>query len=368
MRSFLTSRPCPIREGGIIGNVPGLGKGTETASGGARHVGRDAGHIGRVTTNSAIRSSTRLASESGRSVQRRAGPVGQLPRAVAGVLHRLARQDQVADPLDLVRVPALQQRPQQRPVLARGGAQEVDHGERHLPLLDVDAQCFADRLGVADDVEDVVLDLERGAQGQAVGFHPLDQDIVGPGELRAEQAAGGAQDGGLAGDDLEVRLLAQVEVVAVVDLQQLALAHAVGGAANDPAGELRVEAGAEVEAVADEVIAQHHRRLVAAEVVDCRALAAQLGFVEHVVVDERGHVDHLDDGRQHGVGARPASPQALPVSSTSMGRSILPRNRLTCLTRVLTQASRWPARSRTAFRRPRAAGRHIRSGWPRRCS
>jgi hypothetical protein len=60
--------------------------------------------------------------------------------------------------------------------------------------------------------------------------------------------------------------------------------------------------------VADEVVAEHHRRLVAAEVVDRGALAPQLRLVEHVVVDERGHVDHLDDGgeRDVGVGEPPA--------------------------------------------------------------
>lgn len=52
-------------------------------------------------------------------------------------------------------------------------------------------------------------------------------------------------------------------------------------------------------AVADEIIAQHHGRLVAAKVVDRRAVAAQLGLVQDVIVDERRHVDHLHHCRQH---------------------------------------------------------------------
>ena len=87
--------------------------------------------------------------------------------------------------------------------------------------------------------------------------------------------------------------------------------------------------------MADQVVAQQHGRLVAAEVVDRRALAAKLGLVEHVVVHERGHVDHLDDGGEHVCGSV-IPPQALPLSSSSVGRSILPRKRLTCLTSVLT--------------------------------
>jgi hypothetical protein len=46
----------------------------------------------------------------------------------------------------------------------------VDHRQRHLALFDVDAQRFADRGRVADDVEDVVLDLERGAEREAVSL------------------------------------------------------------------------------------------------------------------------------------------------------------------------------------------------------
>ena len=86
-----------------------------------------------------------------------------------------------------------------------------------------------------------------------------------------------------------------------MDLEKLALADLVGRAADDARGKLGIEAGTEMEAVADEVIAEEHRRLVPAEVVDGGPLAAKLGFVQHVVVNERGHVDHLDDGRQNDV-------------------------------------------------------------------
>ena len=68
--------------------------------------------------------------------------------------------------------------------------------------------------------------------------------------------------------------------------------------------------------MADQIIAQQHGGLVAAEVIDGRALAAKLGLVEHVVVHERRHVHHLDDGRDSVMCASVSSPQALPASST----------------------------------------------------
>ena len=104
------------------------------------------------------------------------------------------------------------------------------------------------------------------------------------------------------GDDAEISLLIEIEVVSVVDLQQLAGADFVCRAADDSGGELGIEAGAEVEAVADEVIAQEDGGFVAAKMVDGRAFSAELGFVEDVIVDEGGHVDHFDDGGQDDVG------------------------------------------------------------------
>jgi hypothetical protein len=57
-----------------------------------------------------------------------------------------------------------------------------------------------------------------------------------------------------------------------------------------------------MEAVADEIVAEQDGGFVAAQVVDGRPLAAQLGFVENVVVNERGHVNHLDDGAEDDMG------------------------------------------------------------------
>jgi hypothetical protein len=59
-------------------------------------------------------------------------------------------------------------------MLRRGGLQEMNHRERHLLLLDVDPERFPDRPRVADDVEDVVLNLKGYAQRQAVCFQRCD--------------------------------------------------------------------------------------------------------------------------------------------------------------------------------------------------
>src|SRR5690606_11357866 len=108
--------------------------------------------------------------------------------------------------------------------------------------------------------------------------------------------------GGLGADDVEVRRLVELPVVPVVQLQQFALADGVGRGGNLAADLRQVQRRAQVVRVGNQVVAQHHGRLVAAEAVDGSAAAAEVGLVEDVVVDQRGHVDHLDDGGDDAVG------------------------------------------------------------------
>jgi hypothetical protein len=67
-----------------------------------------------------------------------------------------------------------------------------------------------------------------------------------------------------------------------------------------------------MEGVRDQVVAEHHGHLVAAQAVHGEALAAHLRVVEHVVVHERRHVDHLAGGRDHHV-PLPDRPEGLPA-------------------------------------------------------
>ena len=183
-------------------------------------------YIGRDTTNSAIVSSARRAAVSGRS-----------SRALRALSTRWRARSRAycSDLLGRIRlrirsalsgVGAGQQRAEQRLVLLRGRPQEVDQRQGHLPLLGVDAERLADGPDVADEVEDVVLDLERRARSTGRSIRAAcDLRLVRPGEPRPQLAAGRAQAGGLAVDDLDVGLLVEVEVVAVVDLEQFALAN-----------------------------------------------------------------------------------------------------------------------------------------------
>ena len=99
-------------------------------------------------------------------------------------------------------------------------------------------------------------------------------------------------------DYVEILRLAQIEVAALEHLTQFALANAVGGRADHPAGADIVQRAGEMEGVREQIIAEQHAGLHAPDGVDRGHPATYAGIVEHVVVDQRGRVDHLDHGPQ----------------------------------------------------------------------
>ena len=277
---------------------------------------------------------------------------------VAGVLDRLARQDQVADPLDLVRRRGSASSDRSSARCSRGAVRRKwIIGSVIFPFSTSMPSVLPTVRGVADDVEDVVLDLERVPSDR-----PYSSSCARPASRsrrRTWRRAGSRWRTGWRSCGVMIsryvsssrsRLL-RLSIWSSSPSQTWLVVRAISAA-----GELRVEAGAQVVAVADQVVAEQHGRLVAAEVVDRRALAAQLGLVQHVVVHERGHVDHLDDGRDRRRARRSARRTALPASSTQRRPEHLPAEAADVLDqRVDARRGRWPAPRETAARPPRAA-------------
>ncbi len=177
----------------------------------------------------------------------------------------------------------------------------MQHRQRDLAVLDVVADALAhDRL-LAHEVEAVVDDLE----GQADRVAELGQQrarLVAPaGVARAEFAGRAVEHGGLGARDALVGLLGHLEVVAQRRLLDLPHADAARGLGEHAARQARGEVGREREGARVEEVAQQHRGLVVPALVDAGHAPAHLGAVEHVVVDQRGEVDQLDDRRDRGV-------------------------------------------------------------------
>src|SRR5262245_6477584 len=105
---------------------------------------------------------------------------------------------------------------------------EMNDRQGQLPLLDIDPKCFADGVGLANDVEDVILNLEGSPHRQTEQFKTGDQVLARAGISSTEGAAACAQYSRLEGDDLQVGFLVQIELVPVLDLEQLTFADLVG--------------------------------------------------------------------------------------------------------------------------------------------
>ena len=83
-----------------------------------------------------------------------------------------------------------------------------------------------------------------------------------------------------------------------MELNQLAFAERIGHPA-DSLGQIRVaDRRRQMEGVRDEVVAQHHRRLVVIQPIDRLAASSLVRFVKDVVMNQRGHVDHLEHRRE----------------------------------------------------------------------
>ncbi len=229
------------------------------------------------------------------------GLLDELLCAGVGVVEGVGVEDDVADAVGAVGgwvgvVGGVEQVEEGLAGLGVGGGESVDEWECKFAFVQVTAKGFADGVFGAGDVEYVVDDLVGESEFFAVGVEGVDGLCGCVVDHCAEFAAGAAKAGGFEADNLEVGVFVEVEVCAVVELEELALADGVGGVGECSAASGLVEAGAEVVCVADEVVAEHDGGFVAAEVVDGCAASSDVCVVEDVVVDEGGHVDHFGDG------------------------------------------------------------------------
>ena len=176
-------------------------------------------------------------------------------------------------------------------------------GHSALALGDVAPEVLALRLGVADEVEQVVLELEGEAGGHAEGAQGLDLPLACAGADRAhdERDRGGVV-GRLVGRHVQVVVHGDVPA-AVADPAQVERL-ALEGAALHP-HQLVDEPQAHVRAqrlVVEDGLGRHDEGKVAhvgsdadaVAHVQARHAAPELALVGDVVVDERGALERLD--------------------------------------------------------------------------
>ena len=113
-----------------------------------------------------------------------------------------------------------------------------------------------------------------------------------------EPARGGHEFGSFAFDDVHVVGFGQQPVACLEVLLQFAFAHFAGGFGHLE-GDLRItHTGGKNKSVAEEIITQQHCRLAAPTAMNSRDVAAGLGIVEDIVVNQRCCMHHFHGNGQ----------------------------------------------------------------------
>ena len=185
--------------------------------------------------------------------------------------------------------------------LGRGLLQEPNDRQRRFLLQEIGAQGLADLGFVAQHVQQVVGDLKSDAQVQAVLGEGLLDLQIRAGEMGPQAAATRRQGSRLAAHDVVILLLRQAVVAAAFDLAKFAFAHDPAGIVQFATGEHVFQGTGQAEGPGEKIVAQEHAGFVVPAGVDRVEMAAHGRLVQHVVMDERGRVDHLHGRRQEDV-------------------------------------------------------------------
>ena len=167
--------------------------------------------------------------------------------------------------------------------------------------MDVVARRLADLLLVRGQIEKVVRDLERHTDVLAVGTKP-------PLRLRTEIRRDGAK---LTADGEKVRRLLRDAFIILLDIARgavklLVLDDLARAQIHDELRDAPRNALAEAilndekKSSREEVVARENRLLIAPHGVRRHRAAPRIGMIEHVVMDERRHVDQFErNGERH---------------------------------------------------------------------
>ena len=174
-------------------------------------------------------------------------------------------------------------------------------------LGEVVADVLAQRIGAGAVIEHIVNQLESDAQMPAVFRHRQPLFFVATGEYRRDPRAGFEQFRRLAKNHIEVLLLGGLRVAAVDQLQDLAFGNGVGRIGQDPHDLGFADFDHHLERPRVEEIPDQHAGLVAPDLVGGVVAAAFRGFIDDIVVQQRGRVDKLDDRRRRDPSLRRAA-------------------------------------------------------------
>ena len=174
---------------------------------------------------------------------------------------------------------------------------QADSRERQLPVAQVTADRLAERLPVGREVEQVIDELERDAEIEAVVAQrrALLRRRVGQPATDLGRAAEEVRR--LPLDDVEVIRLGDIDVTRFRQLVELSLDHPSRHVAQQADHVDRVVGERHLHRLDVEVVAKQNGDVIPPPRVDREAAAAHVGFVDDVVVHQGRGVDVLHDRR-----------------------------------------------------------------------
>ena len=173
----------------------------------------------------------------------------------------------------------------------------MDERKRDLALAQVAADRLANRLRIAGVIEQIVHELKRDAEVEAV----VAQRLLALGRDLAKHAANlraaAEEIRRLAAHDVEMFFFRDVGVAVLRQLIELPFDHLQRDVAQHADQIERIVRQRERHRFDVQIVAEKHGDVVAPPRVDRQPAAAQIGVVDDVVVDERRGVNEFDDRR-----------------------------------------------------------------------
>lgn len=181
-----------------------------------------------------------------------------------------------------------------------GGVEDIEGRQGQLALKHVVAGGLASVIVIV--VKDIIAYLEAESDDVAKAVHLLHVIVAGTGGDGTDARGSREERGCLEADDMVVFLLAEISVLRVEELQELALAELLAEQ-GDIVDYLDVTAESRtVEGGGEQIVAGEHGSLVAIDGAHRGAPAAHVALINDVVMDERGVVQQLQ-GKGGAVGS-----------------------------------------------------------------
>lgn len=188
-------------------------------------------------------------------------------------------------------------------IVLRAVFQGQDQRQSHLPFLQIAEDGLTQFFGRSSEIEQIVDELEGEASLMAIFGKDAADGVICAGEDGAQFGAAAEETGGLAEGKVGGFGFSEVDAIERGKLKKLAFDHVLREANENIENEEIALLKGDLEGLHVKPVAGEDAHVIAPAGVGGGAAAAGVGAVDDIVMDERGAVNHLDDGSERNRGA-----------------------------------------------------------------